>query len=408
MSVIEYEQEFVRLSQYVRECLSTKATMCKRFIEGLNEDIKLLVGILDINEFAVLVERAYKAEELSKEKKKADFEARDERKGSISKTSQPLMKSFGDASNRSNASFGHPSRDRARQSVGLKTQAQIESSVGSAKSNKLECRQCGRRHVGECWENVQSARSSNMTVRGKPPRNTGNVSGSQRGTTDTAVRSKARAPTRAYAIRAREEASSPDVITSTFTLFDTDVISLIDPGSTHSYMCVNLVSSKTLPVESTEFVITVSNPLGKCALVDKVCKNCPLMFQDVCFPANLVLLPFDDFDITLGLPAVVSLMKALNYVRKGCEAYLAYVIDTKVSEKKVEFVPVVCEFPDVFPKKLSGLHPMQEVEFSIELVSGTTPISIAPYRMAPTKLKELNSQLQELTDRGFAQLSFSP
>ncbi|KAA3465995.1 Retrotransposon protein [Gossypium australe] len=109
-----------------------------------------------------------------------------------------------------------------------------------------------------------------------------------------------------------------------------------------------------------------------------------------------------------GLPAVVSVMKALNYVRKGCEAYLAYVIDTKVSEKKVEYVPVVSEFPDVFPEELPGLPPIREIEFGIELVTGTTPISIAPNRMAPTELKELKSQLQELTNRGFARSSFSP
>ncbi|KAA3461785.1 DNA/RNA polymerases superfamily protein [Gossypium australe] len=251
---------------------------------------------------------------------------------------------------------------------------------------------------------------------------------------DTVVRFEVRAPARAYAIRAREEMSSPDVITGTFTLFDTDVIALIDPGPTHSYVCVNLVSSKTLPVESTKFVIRVWNPLGKCVLVDKVCKNYPLMFPDICFLANLMLLPFNEFDITMGvdwltlhsaivnckrksidlrsqigemvqiesselngLPVVISLMKALNYVKKGCEAYLAYVIDTKVAEKKVESVPVVCEFPDVFPEELLRLPPIREVEFGIDLVPGTTPISIAPYRMALIELKE-----------GFARSSFSP
>ena len=115
------------------------------------------------------------------------------------------------------------------------------------------------------------------------------------------MRSERRAPARAYAIRAREEASSPYVITSTFTLYDTKVITLIDPGFTHLYICVNLVSSKTFPVESIEFVIRVSNPLGKSVLVDKVYKNCPLMFQDICFPADLMLLAFDEFDIILGM-----------------------------------------------------------------------------------------------------------
>ncbi|KAA3465966.1 DNA/RNA polymerases superfamily protein [Gossypium australe] len=430
MSVTEYEREFVRLSQYARECVSTEATMFKHFIEGLNEDIKLLVGILDLNEFVVWVEIAYRAEELSKEKKKADFEARDERKISMSKSYQPLSKRFRDAANRLNVSFGHLSRNRVKQSIGPKTQTPIESSVGSVRSNKPGCRQCGRRHIGECWgkynnrvcykcgsrdhfirdcpelaekDNVQSARPSNTTARGRPPRNTENMSGSQKGTTDTIMRSEARAPARAYAIHAREEASSIDVITGTFTLFDTDMIALIDPGSTHSYVCVNLVSSKTLHVESTEFVIRVSNPLGKCVLVDKVCKSYPLMFRDIYFLANLMLLPFDEFDIILeceivriesrdlnGLPAVISSMKALNYMKKGCEAYLAYVIDTKVTEKKAESVPVVCEFPE-----LPGLPLIREDEFDIDLVPGMTPVSIAPYRMAPTELKELKSQLQE-------------
>ena len=71
-------------------------------------------------------------------------------------------------------------------------------------------------------------------------------------------------------------------------------------------------------------------------------------------------------------------------------------------------MPVVCEYPDVFLDELPGLPPIREVEFGIELMLGTTPISIAPYRMAPNELKELKAQLQELTDRGFARPSFSP
>ena len=101
-------------------------------------------------------------------------------------------------------------------------------------------------------------------------------------------------------------------------------------------------------------------------------------------------------------------MSAQRYLRKGYEAYLAYVINTKEVEKKVESVPVVCEFADVFPEELPGLPPVREVEFGIDLIPGTAPISIAPYRMAPAELKELKSQLQELTDKGFVRPSFSP
>ena len=69
---------------------------------------------------------------------------------------------------------------------------------------------------------------------------------------------------------------------------------------------------------------------------------------------------------------------------------------------------VVCEFLDVFPKDLPGLPLDREVEFSIELEPGTTPISRRPYRMAPRELAEMKKQLEELMDRGFIRPSSSP
>ncbi|KAA3469746.1 DNA/RNA polymerases superfamily protein [Gossypium australe] len=240
-------------------------------------------------------------------------------------------------------------------------------------------------------------------------RNTRNVSSGKGVTRDLAVRFEARVPARAYAIRAREEASPLDVIIGTFSLYDTNVIDLIDPGSTHSYVCENLVSSKKLPIEITEFMIKLSNPLGKYVLVDKVCKNYPLIIWGYCFPADLMLLPFDEFDVILEIcEKRLRCVPSICFRYQSVDAYLAYVLDTKVSVMKIESVPVVCEYPDVFPEQLPRLPPVREVEFAIELVPGTSPISIAPYRMALTKLKDLKAQLQELTDRGFSRPSFSP
>ena len=104
-----------------------------------------------------------------------------------------------------------------------------------------------------------------------------------------------------YAIQAREDAYTLDVITGTFSLLDTDIIALIDLGSTHLYICTNLVFNKNLPVESTKFVAKVSNPLGQYVMVDKICKNCPLMIWGYYFLANFMLLPFDEFDVILGM-----------------------------------------------------------------------------------------------------------
>ncbi len=71
-------------------------------------------------------------------------------------------------------------------------------------------------------------------------------------------------------------------------------------------------------------------------------------------------------------------------------------------------IPTVRDFPDVFPKEFPGLPPKREVKFSIEVLPGTAPISIALYMMAPTELKELKIQLQELLDKGFIRPSMSP
>ncbi|KAG8501022.1 hypothetical protein CXB51_003082 [Gossypium anomalum] len=442
----DYEREFVRLSKYARECVSTEAIMCKRFEDGLNDNIRLSMGVLEIKEFVILVERACKAKELLKRKGKVETETQDTKKRQMS------------------------SQNRGSRFKDSKAQTISTASVGNVGQGRSGCPRCGILHYCPCraGENVcykcgapdhfvrecpevanrevtQSARSENAPTRGRSPRQPG-VGASNRGTSkDSTVRPDVRAPARTYAIRAREEASFPDVITGTFSLHDINVIALIDPSSTHSYVCKKLMPSISMPIESTEFVIKVSNPLGKHVLVDKVCKNCLLMIRGYCFLADLMLLPFDEFDVILGMDwltthdvivncgkkfielkcengeilrvnseesdssfPIISVMSAQKCLRKGYEAYLAFVLNTKDPELKIESVPVVCEFPDVFPEELPGLPPVREVEFGIKLIPGTTPISIAPYRMALLELKELKAQLQELTDKGFVRPSSSP
>ena len=74
----------------------------------------------------------------------------------------------------------------------------------------------------------------------------------------------------------------------------------------------------------------------------------------------------------------------------------------------MEKIPIVREILDVFPEELLGIPLEREVDLSIEIVPRTTPVSRAPYRMAPVELKELKVQLQELLDKGFVQPSVSP
>ena len=175
------------------------------------------------------------------------------------------------------------------------------------------------------------------------------------------------------------------------------------------------------------------NLLGHSVIVNKVYRDCPIRIRECEFLGDLIKLSFREFDVILGmdrlsrhraiidcrmkrvtlrapnedevifigersnhLSNVISAAITRKMVRKGCEAYLAYVIDTVKARPSVSDIPTVSDFPDVFPDELPALPPQREIEFAIDVVQGATLASVTPYRMAPQELKELKLQLQEL------------
>ncbi|XP_070039383.1 uncharacterized protein [Nicotiana tomentosiformis] len=105
---------------------------------------------------------------------------------------------------------------------------------------------------------------------------------------------------------------------------------------------------------------------------------------------------------------VISYLKAQRMVGKGCLSYLAFVRDVDADTPTIDSVPIVRDFSDVFPVDLPGMPSDRGINFGIDLVLGTQPISIPPYHMASAELKELKEQLQELLDKGFIRPSVSP
>nr|GFA89252.1 putative reverse transcriptase domain-containing protein [Tanacetum cinerariifolium] len=103
-----------------------------------------------------------------------------------------------------------------------------------------------------------------------------------------------------------------------------------------------------------------------------------------------------------------SALQARTLLSHGCEGFLARIHDTTSKVPSIHDQPIVSEFSDVFPDELPRIPPVREVEFNIELIPRSEPISKAPYRMAPIELKELKDQLQELLERGFIHSSVSP
>ena len=168
------------------------------------------------------------------------------------------------------------------------------------------------------------------------------------------------------------------------------------------------------------------------------------MIHDREFFVDLIALPFHEFDLILGMDwlskhraivdcdkktivlkcsdlsevtvhgirsgpmsNIISAMQARHFLRKSCEAFLALVLESKRGHVKLEDILVIKEYPDVFPKELPSLPREREVDLSIKVLPRTTPISRAPYRMAPIELKELKTQLQEPLNKGFVQPSVS-
>ena len=103
----------------------------------------------------------------------------------------------------------------------------------------------------------------------------------------------------------------------------------------------------------------------------------------------------EDRRVILG--SIISAMTVRKLLNKL--AYLAYIVDNKKQGKELRDIPIVREYPDVFPEKLLGLPPRREIKFSIDVLPGTMPTSQAPYTMTPVELAKLKVQLQELLDK---------
>ncbi|XP_016743137.1 uncharacterized protein [Gossypium hirsutum] len=203
-----------------------------------------------------------------------------------------------------------------------------------------------------------------------------------------------------------------------------------DIGSTHLYVASIVSKSLGIPLESTDSEVTVLSPLGQSVQVSKLYRDVSLEVQGIIFLADLMELLFKEFDLILGmnwlvkhqvsldcatkrvvlrteddnevvvigerrdyLTNVIYALAAKKLVRKGCEAFLAYVSISDSGDSSVKDIKIVRDFSDVFPEELSWLPLSREVKFGIELIPGTALVSIAPYRMAPKELTELKAQI---------------
>ena len=109
------------------------------------------------------------------------------------------------------------------------------------------------------------------------------------------------APARAYAMKARGDQEASEVIASIISLYGIEMHALINPGSTHSYVCIEHVFDEVIVVEQLSYDMHVTSPLGHNVNVNRVYRNCPRVIQDREFSTNLIALPFQEFDLIMGM-----------------------------------------------------------------------------------------------------------
>ncbi|XP_073054089.1 uncharacterized protein [Primulina eburnea] len=236
------------------------------------------------------------------------------------------------------------------------------------------------------------------------------------------------------------------VIAGICLIFNHPARILIDTGASHSFVSIVFVDEHEIATTPLIDTVSVSTPAGVCLMSHEIILNCMIRFDDNIMITNLIKLDISDFDCILGMDTLsnyratvdcfhgvvrfrpyygskwnfygsdsesriplVSAMEMFRLLSTGNEGFMIYTVDATQGKRfEVSDIPVVKEFPDVFPDEIPGFPPQREIDFSIELVSGTNPISRAPYRLAPAELKELKEQLQDLLEKGYIRPSMSP
>ncbi|KAJ0901786.1 putative nucleotidyltransferase, Ribonuclease H [Helianthus annuus] len=250
---------------------------------------------------------------------------------------------------------------------------------------------------------------------------------------------------RAFVLGRGDAVNDPNVVMGKFLLDDIYVTVLFDSGADTSYISLKMskLLKRTPTPLDTKHVVELAN--GKSVEAAQVVKGCSIVLAGQTFSIDLIPIVLGSFDVVIGMDwlsqhhaeilckekviriprssqeplevqgdksgvvvGIISFLKAQKCLRKGHTAILALVTDASAKEKKLEDIPVVRDFPQVFPEDLPGLPPHRQVEFQIELAPGAAPIARAPYRLAPTELEELSKQLQELLEKGFIRPSSSP
>src|ERR1044072_9100477 len=244
---------------------------------------------------------------------------------------------------------------------------------------------------------------------------------------------KEQAGGKVFALSGSEVKPDDRLIKGTCFINGIPLIAIIDTGATHSFIALDCAKRLNLEISNLDGSMVIDTPASGSVTTSYVCRNCPIVIFDRGFGMDLVCLPLEQLDIIVGMNWLVfnqvhincfektvlfpeevkvedetmSVKQMNSAVRDGAVVFMLYSSTEVKGKARSEELPVVNEFPEVFPEEVNELPPEREVEFAIDLIPGTSPVSMAPYRMSASELSELKKQLEELLEKKFIRPSVS-
>ncbi|GJR93416.1 putative reverse transcriptase domain-containing protein [Tanacetum coccineum] len=204
----------------------------------------------------------------------------------------------------------------------------------------------------------------------------------------------------------------------TFLLNNCYVFILFDTGADRSFVSTAFSSQIYITPTALDHYYDVELADGRIIRLNTILRGCTLNILKHPFNIDLMPIELGSFDSIIGMDWLVKYQAIIVCAEKivripwGNETLIIHGDKSnrgnESQKNRLEDVPIVQDFPDVFPEDLPGLPPTRQVEFQIDLVPGAAPVARAPYRLTPSEMKELSDQLKELSEKGFIRPSSSP
>ncbi|XP_027082397.1 uncharacterized protein [Coffea arabica] len=436
ISVVRYLNKFTVLERFVSSTMADVELKKYKFIRGLSNRIQIRVNTAYTSTFNDVLDASVKAEA---DCKRLDKDGRNK----MAKLENELAMS-GALKSGGRFRLIKKSRGSPLKITGLntfpvcKTCGKIHRGKCRLKTTFPPCKTYGKIHRGEC--RIGTGACFECGQQGHRVMNCPNrkVEGDKSGNlTDK----KPKVNARVRAMTDVEAEVSGDVVTGPLLINSVPAYVLFDCGTSHSFVAKKFANYLCIFHEWMDHSYRVAAPKNRILVSHTRYPNCSMELEDRRLRVDLVQINMSDFDVIIGMDRLTRhfaqidcrkkrvlfiksdekdfsyqgnvrnrkihklpflfAMQTYRAIRKGCEVYLAYVVDMEKEETPLEKIPVVKDFPDVFPEDLPSLSSDWEIEFEINIIPEANPISKAPYRMTPAESKEFKEQLQELLDKKF-------